>query len=75
MTIEFLEKDDIFKAVETGEVFKWGNDFYMKIEPIKCESIVITLNAIHLDSGIATHLDDFTQVIPVNAKVVIEGVQ
>lgn len=47
----------------------------MKIDPIKCESIVVALNAIHLDSGIATHLDDFTQVIPVSAKVVVEGVQ
>lgn len=72
MNIEFVEKDDIFKAIEVGAVFKWGNDFYMKIEPIKCESIVVTLNAIHLDSGIATHLDDFTQIIPVSAKVVVE---
>ena len=75
MTIEFKEKDDIFKAVETGEVFKWGNDFYMKIDPIKCEYFEKKLNAVHIDTGIVTHLDDFTQVIPVSAKVVVEGVQ
>lgn len=72
MTIEFLEKDDIFKAVETGEVFKWGNEFYMKIEPITAEHLTYKVNAMHIETGIGTHVADFTQIIPVKAKMIVE---
>lgn len=72
MNIEFVEKDDIFKVIEVGTVFKWGNDFYMKIEPIEAVHLTYKINAIHIETGIGTHLADFTQIIPVRAKMIIE---
>ena len=72
MNIEFIEKDDIFKAIEVGAVFKWGNDFYMKIEPIEAVHLAYKINAIHIETGIGTHLDDCTQIIPVKAKMIVE---
>ena len=73
MDIEFVEKDDIFKALEVGAVFKWGNDFYMKIEPIEAVHLMYKINAIHIETGIGRHLADFTHVIPVKAKMMIGG--
>ena len=73
MQIEFEENSYLFRAVEVGEVFQYGKDYYMRIEPIECTHLDVKLNALHIETGIATHLDDFTRIIPVKGKVVIEG--
>ena len=69
MIIENNITKNVFSQLKTGEVFKWGGDFFMVVEKIGTRS---GENAVHLETGYLTQLQPDTEIYPVNAKLVVD---
>lgn len=77
MIVDLQKKPVNFQDIAQGEPFTWGDEVYIKIRPIITHEKLInkdlTYNALHIETGEATWIDDETKVTPINAKVVIRG--
>lgn len=64
-------KCETFRELNIGDVFKWGDNYYMRICNVTNAHGVF--NAVSLVSAYACYLADATKVQKVNAAVVIGG--
>lgn len=70
-----VSKTVLFESLECGDVFSFGNNFYMKILPIdewKSETSASVRNVILLADGSADYFTDDALVTKVNCQLVIE---
>ena len=62
ITIRQLQCGTVFKTVHVD------NEYYLKVD----EHSDMTYEAVNLANGMICYFDDFAEVIPLNAKIVIE---
>lgn len=62
---------EAFSKIETGDVFLFAGDVYMKME-LLVDADVKALNSVNLSDGTIECINDNTFVELVNAKVVLE---
>lgn len=70
MKIEESVKTLTFGSLDDGDVFRSGTKYFLKIPP--CESSGYEYNAYDLTIDDYIYFRDDKEVIPVNAKLVIE---
>ena len=60
-------KEFIFDKLETGEVFEYAGQFYMRIAPPKGDAVPV---AVELDSGKTKNFHPADVVIPVKTEII-----
>ena len=73
MKIEYTNASTLlFGDIRKGTVFTCRGLIYMKTERLVDTYLGKVANAVYLDSGLVTNIDDDTVVTVVNCKLVIE---
>lgn len=72
MKITETKTECTFGDVGIGDVFKWDNDCYIKIKPIKEADTEDLITAVHLETGYSCYMKYGTKVTPVVAELTVK---